>query len=150
MPCLKNGQNIRGTVLQWYFLFHSALYVIFDILKSAHLHIEKLLLLKSVLPQPPRFAFCNPKSLRNKLVWSKLTSEVEKKQGNFPCCRKNCDICNILYPINQFRSTLTREEHKMNFHLNCYSDCVVYLLTCQGCAKQCTGSTITEFRSIFN
>ena len=45
--------------------FPSALHVIFDILKSAHSHIEKYPLLKSVLPKPPRVAFHNPKSLRD-------------------------------------------------------------------------------------
>ena len=39
--------------------------------------------------------------------------------------------CNILYPSNQFKSTITGEEYKMNFHLNCNSDCVVYLLACK-------------------
>ena len=71
-------------------------------------------------------------------------------RGNFPCSRKNCDICNILYPSNQFRSTVTGEVYKMNFYFNCNSDCVVYLLTCKICAKQYTGSTITKSRSIFN
>ena len=45
--------------------FHSALHVIFGILKSAHSHIEKYPLLKSVLPKPPWAAFRNPKSLRD-------------------------------------------------------------------------------------
>ena len=130
--------------------FHPALHVIFDILKSAHCHIAKSSLLKSVLPKPPHVIFRNPKSHRDKLVLSKLKSEDEKEQGNFPCCRKNCDICNVLYPSNQFRSTFTREEYKMNFHFNCNSDCVVYLLTCKVSAKQYTGSTITKFRSRFN
>ena len=130
--------------------FHSALHVIFDILKSAHGHIEKSPLLKSVLPKLSRVAFRNPKSLHYKLIWSKLKSEDEKERGNFPCCRKNCDICNILYPSNKFRSTVTGEEYKMNFHFNCNSICVVYLLTCKICAKQYTGSTITKFRSRFN
>ena len=130
--------------------FHSALHVIFDILKSAHGHFEKSPLLKSVLPKLSRVAFRNPKSLHYKLIWSKPKSEDEKEWRNFPCCRKNCDICNILYPSNKFRSTVTGEEYKMNFHFNCNSICVVYLLTCKICAKQYTGSTITKFRSRFN
>ena len=34
----------------------------------------------------------------------------------------------------------------MNFHFDCNSICVVYLLTCRICKKQYTGSTITRFR----
>ena len=130
--------------------FHPTLHVIFDILKSAHRHIEKSPLLKSVLPKPPRVAFCNPKFLRDKLVRSKLKSENEKKRGNFPRCRKYCDICNILYPSDKFRSTVKGEENKMNFHFNCNSVCAIYLLTCKVCGKQYTESTVTKFRSRFN
>ena len=48
--------------------FLPPLHVVFDILKSAHRHIEKSPLLKPVLPKPLRVAFRNPKSLRDKLV----------------------------------------------------------------------------------
>ena len=130
--------------------FHPALHVNFGILKSARHHIEKSSLLNSLLPKPPWVAFHNPKSLCDKLVRSKLKSEDKKEQGNFPCCRKKCDICNILYPSNQLRRVVTREEYKMNFHFNRNSDYVVYLLTCKVCAKQYTGSTINKFRSRFN
>ena len=130
--------------------FHPALHVIFDILKSADRHIEKSPLLKSVLPKPPRVAFCNPKFLRDTLVRSKLKSEDEKKRGNFPRCRKYCDICNILYPSDKFRSTVKGEENKINFHFNCNSVCEIYLLTCKVCGKQYTESTVTKFRSRFN
>ena len=37
----------------------------------------------TVLPKPPRVAFRNPKSLRDKLVRSKLKSEDEKERGEF-------------------------------------------------------------------
>ena len=60
--------------------FHSALHVIFDILKSAYHHIAKSSLLKSVLPKPPRVAFRDPKSFHDKLVRSKLKSENEKER----------------------------------------------------------------------
>ena len=101
-------------------------------------------LLKSVLPKPPRVAFRNPVSLRDKLVRSKLKSEDEKEGGNFPCCRKNCDICNILNPSDKFRSTVIGEEYQMNFHFNYNSVCVVYLFTCKVCAKKYTRSTILD------
>ena len=38
----------------------------------------------------------------------------------------------------------------MNFHFDCNSTCVVYLLTCRICKKQYTASTITWFRARFN
>ena len=94
--CPKHQEGIATLILT----FHPALHVNFDILKSAHRHIEKPPLLKSLLPKPPRVAFRNPKSLLDKLIRSKIKSEDEKERGNFLCCRKHCDICNILYPGN--------------------------------------------------
>ena len=38
----------------------------------------------------------------------------------------------------------------MNFHFDCTSICVMYLLTCRICKKQYSGSTITNFRERFN
>ena len=131
-------------------IFYPALKVIFDILKSAHRRIEKLHLLKSVLPKLPRVLFRNPKPLRDKLIRSNLKPEDQKGLGNFQCCRRNCDMWNILYPSNQFRSTVTGEEYKIILHFNCNSDCVVYLLTSKVCGKQYTGWTITKVRLRFN
>ena len=73
-----------------------------------------------------------------------------RERRNFPCCRKNFDICSILYPSNQFRNPVTGEEYKLNFHSNCSSDCMIYLIIYKVSAKQYTGSTITKFRSRFN
>ena len=73
-------------------IFYRALKVIFDILKSAHRRIEKLHLLKSVLPKLPRVLFRNPKPLRDKLIRSNLKPEDQKGLGNFQCCRRNCDM----------------------------------------------------------
>ena len=38
----------------------------------------------------------------------------------------------------------------MNFHFDCNSQCVVYLIKCKVCKKQYTGSTVTKFRARFN
>ena len=95
-------------------------------------------------------AFCNPKTLRDKLVRSKIRENDEEERGNVPCGHNNCEICKILEPGKEFRSTVTGEIFKMNFHFDCNSICVVYLLTCRICKKQYTGSTITRFRERFN
>ena len=121
-PCQEGSVTLILT-------FHLALHVIFDILKSAHRHIEKSPLLKSALQKPPQLAFRNSKSLHDKLAPSKIKSEDQKEGAHFPCCRRNCDISNVLYPSNKFRSTVTGEEYKIIFHFNCNSSSVVYLLT---------------------
>ena len=40
-------------------------------------------MLKAVLPKPPRIAFRNPKTLRDKLVRSKLKLTDDAERGNF-------------------------------------------------------------------
>ena len=60
--------------------FHPALNIVFDVLKRAHRHVQKSPVLQAVLPKPPRIAFRNPKTLRDKLVRSKLklTDDAER------------------------------------------------------------------------
>ena len=94
----------------------------FDILKSAHQIIENSPTLKSIH---------NPKTLCDNLVRSRLRAYYEEERGVFICGIKNCDICNILEPGNEFKSTTTEEVYKLNFNFHCSSESVVYLLTCK-------------------
>ena len=107
----------------------------FNVLKSAHRFIEKSPSLKALLPKQPHVAFHNPKTLHDKLVRSKIRENDEGERGNFPSGHSNCEICKILEPGKEFKSTVTGEVFKMNFHFDCNSICVVYLLTCRVCKK---------------
>ena len=49
----------------------------------------------------------NPKTLRDKLVRSKLKLTDNAERGNFPCEKGNFEICNILKPGKEFKSTVT-------------------------------------------
>ena len=95
-------------------------------------------------------AFHNLKTLRDKLLRSKIRENDEEEKGNFPCGHSNCEICKILEPGKEFLSTVTGEVFKINFHFDCNNICVVPLLTFRICKKQYTGSTITRFREWFN
>ena len=101
------------------------------ILKSAHRIIENSPTLKVVLPKPTHVAFRKPKTLHDKLSRSKLRPYYVEERGDFICVRRNCDICNILEPDNEFKSTTTDEVYKTNFYFYCNSECVIYLLTCK-------------------
>ena len=122
----------------------------FNVLKSAYHFIEKSPALKAVLPKPPCVAFRNPKTFCSKIVRSKIRENEEEEWGNFPRGHNNCEICKILEPGKEFKSTITWEVFKINFHFDCNSICLVYLLTCRICKKQYTDSTITRFRERFN
>ena len=49
----------------------------------------------------------NPKTLRDKLVRSKLKLTDNAERGNFPYEKGNFEICNILKPGKEFKSTVT-------------------------------------------
>ena len=85
--------------------FHLALHIVFDVLKKAHRHAQNSPMLKAVLPKLLRVAFRNPKTLRDKLVRSKLKSTDYTEQGNFTWGRGNCEICNILKPKKKFKNS---------------------------------------------
>ena len=108
------------------------------------------MLLAAVLPSPPRVAFRNSKTLKDKLVRSKLKTVKTVSPGTGICGRKNCHICNLLHQGDVFCSTNTGKEFKINFPFDCNSKNVVYLITCKVCRMQYVGSTTTKFRSRLN
>ena len=59
-----------------------------------------------MLPKPSRIAFRNPKTLRDKLVRSKLKLTDDTEPGNFPCGKGIREFCNILKPDKQFKSRI--------------------------------------------
>ena len=67
-----------------------------------------------MLPKPSSTA----KTLRDNLVHSKLKLTDYAEWGNFPCGRGNCEICNILKPGKDFKSTITEEIYRINFHFD--------------------------------
>ena len=62
----------------------------------AHKHVLKSPRLHSALPSSPMVAFRNPKTIRDKLVRSKLKLFIDKDAGTNTCGHSNCDICKIL------------------------------------------------------
>ena len=78
------------------FTYHPALNQVYEILQRAHKHALKSPRLLSALPSPPRVAFRNVKTIRDKLVRSKLKEFIYKDTGINVCGHSNCDICKIL------------------------------------------------------
>ena len=52
--------------------------------------------LKYTLPAPPRDAFQNDKSLKDKLIRSKLKNPNKRELGNYKCGGKLCQISDII------------------------------------------------------
>ena len=101
------------------------LYIIFDTLDFAHRIIEKSPTLRAIPPKPPRVdsvirlfrLFRNPKTLRDKLIRSKLKPDCneERRKRCFYFWRNNCDICNILEPRNEYISATAGKLYKISF-----------------------------------
>ena len=66
------------------------------------------------------------------------------------CLGGNCQICNVLKLGKEIRSAVTRVIYKINFHFDCNSLSVVYLITCKVCKKQYTDSNVSKSRARFN
>ena len=65
-------------------------------------HTNNLPRLKYVLPAPRRSACWNDKSLKERLVRSKLKSPNKIAPGNYKCGSKLCQICDIISLENEF------------------------------------------------
>ena len=79
-------------------IFHPALHIVFDILKSGNRHVQKSPSLKVVLLKHPRAAFRFPETLRDKLVHSNLKITDDPERGELPCGKCTCQSCNVLKP----------------------------------------------------
>ena len=147
---LEKRQKVADENITLVLTYHPALNSVYEILQKAHRHTLKSPRLSAVLPSPPRLAFRNSKTLKDKLVRSTLKTTNDKIPGMYKCGVGRCDNCCLLDIGNTFSSTVTGKIYHMNFPFDCNSQCVVYLLTCKICKKQYVGSTITKFRLRYN
>ena len=61
--------------------------------------------------------------------------------------RPPCHLSENMKDTCAFKSKHLNEVHKINKNYNCNSKMAVYLIKCQICGEQYTGSTKTKFRS---
>ena len=59
-------------------------------------------------------------------------------------------MCKYITETKTFTSTVTGEIFKINYRFDCNDKCLVYLMTCNKCKKQCTGQTTDHLRSRWN
>ena len=68
-------------------------------------------------PSPQRVAFQNPKTIRNKVVSSKLEEFIYKEAGTNICSHSNCDVCKMLESGDPLKVRLLRKNTAVIFHL---------------------------------
>ena len=104
---------------------------------------------KKVFTHKPMISFCSARKMSNYLVRTKLYPE-EGTKGSFKCGSKRCEVCQNVNETSTFASTVTGETDITNNKFNSNDKCLVYLLTCNCCKKQCVGQTVDEFRFRWN
>ena len=130
--------------------FHPALNCAHEIMRKAHDHVLKSKRFWKLLASLPQVAFRDAKSLKDRLVTSKLKPESNIATGNLKRCSKRCKICKILVPGDEYKSFMTKKKYKINFWFVYNSIDVIYLISCTVCGSQYTGTTVARFRERFN
>ena len=95
--------------------FHPAWNCLHEVMRKAYGHVFKSKRFSKVLTSLPRVAFRNAKSLKDRLVRSKLKPESNIATGNLKCKSNRSKICKILVPGDEFKSFMTKKKYKINF-----------------------------------
>ena len=106
---------------------------------------------KKVFPDVPMTGIKNNKNIKAHLVRSQLPNLDEVGRSK-PCRVKRppCHLCENMKDTCTFKSKHLDEIHKINKKYNCNSKMAVYMIECNICCEQYTGSTKTKFRSRAN
>ena len=111
--------------------------------------------MKKIFPKQPSIVYHQAPNLKQRLTKSRLRElpfqNMEDVVEEVPGCfrfehqgrGRSCETCPILCVSHQFTSNYTRRTYKMRHRLNCKSNFVIYLVSCQkpGCLSQYVGST---------
>ena len=128
--------------------YHPAFNCIHEILRNAHVY--KSARLAIILKSPSQVAFRSAKTLKDRLVRSKLRNESEIETGTFKGNSKRCEVCNYIEPGSKFKIFVTQKSYKIIFRFDCNSSHVIYLISCKIRGHQYTGTTVAHFRERFN
>ena len=99
-------------------------------------------------------AYCNGKSLYNKLVSSSLVKGnarnnndgvdrqvVASEHGCRWCTSNRCRACRYIIEATTFKSSHNRRTFQIASAMNCKSSNIIYVITCKQCGKQYVGET---------
>ena len=150
---LSKSIQPRSTKTPFVVTYHPRLPDIGKILRELHPILESSERCKNALKSVPFVAFRKPKSLGDYLVHAKVNSRGPRDTdllGTVKCSSRRCEVCHYLEEKSEFKGSHEDRTYSINYHLDCNSSNVVYLITCQQCSLQYVGSTVTKFRLRFN
>ena len=72
-----------------------------------------------------------------------ILSSLQRENNNkvYKCNNIKCLCCRTMQTGNQFKNTQTKELHNIHDKMSCYSQNLIYLITCTKCNKQYVGET---------
>ena len=100
---------------------------------------------KRVFTPAPFVSFRSARNLKSFLVRSKVYP-LERKVGSAKCNGKRCQFCLNINKTDTFESFHTKQKYKINHHLNCNDQCLIYLLSCKVFGLHYVGSVSDKFR----
>ena len=123
----------------------------YPVIKNIRIVLEELHILlapdeqhRKVFTDIPRIGFKNGKSLKDHLVRSVLP-KIDEADNSGPCGGKRppCELCKLMKKTSTFKKRNSNEIYHIHQALNCNSKNTVYLIECNQCWKQYTGSSKT-------
>ena len=125
--------------------FNPQLPSVSGIIKSAWRVMSKDPKMKAVFPKPPMVAWRRPKSLKDKLVKTKVPEQQNRPQrkshGMRKCNKNGCLTCPYVMEIHQVQSKNTGKTVKINSLCYCESKGIVYYIQCKNCLEEYIGQT---------
>ena len=106
---------------------------------------------KKVFPDVSMIGFKNNKNLKAHLVRSQLP-DLDEVGRSKPCGGKRppCHLCENIKDTCTLKKKHLNDVNKINKKYNCNSQVAVYLIECEICGEQYTGSTKIKFISRAN
>ena len=127
--------------------YYSVFKNIRNVLEELHILLAPDEQHKKILTDIPRIGFKYGKSLQDHLVRSVLP-KIDVAGHSGPCSGKRppCKLCKLMKKTSTFKKRNSDEIYHIHKPLNCNSKNTVYLIECNHCWKQYTGSYKTKFR----
>ena len=106
--------------------------------------------LAHIFQEPPLIAYRRPKSLRDKLVSSKLRNTTTGGNDNIsggcgPCNKPRCSWCSRINKTSTFTGTQNCQVYHIFHTMDCQSTWVIYVIECRICKLQYVGKSVTGF-----
>ena len=144
-----NERGNKNIGIPFIVTYHPHLKQLFKLIQNNIKHVYADVRVRTVFTPAPFASFRTACNLRSHLVRSKLYP-LERKTGSRKCKFQLCLTCKNVQECNTFSGFVTKESFKINYHFDCNSKCLMYLMLCKVYGKQYVGSTTERFRFQWN